>query len=168
VTFLTNQLAYDPGKWSLYKLLLFILYAILVYQGHGVYWNQFSLGLGIFLTGSVYGGLHLLAWNGPFVNPAEQVIWRGSSFVLIGGLVVPVLYFLLASIVGWTLKYSWPKRVENNLFYLLICFILAPTLFYIVARLCLVVECFINLAHLPDEVYKQPGWSHYISHFGAG
>ena len=36
--------------------------------------------------------------------------------------------------------------------------------FYCLARVYLVVECFINLAHLPDSVYQAPVWSQYVPH----
>jgi hypothetical protein len=38
---------------------------------------------------------------------------------------------------------------------------------YIGGRVYLMVECFMNLAHLPSEVYKQPERSQYIPHFGS-
>jgi hypothetical protein len=31
-----------------------------------------------------------------------------------------------------------------------------------------VVECFINIAYLPEGVFEEPRWSRYIPHFGAG
>ena len=37
---------------------------------------------------------------------------------------------------------------------------------YIVARVYLVVECFINLAHLPPSAYQLPQWSQYVPHIG--
>jgi len=37
---------------------------------------------------------------------------------------------------------------------------------YCLARLYLVVECFINLFHLPDSVYLLPSWSQYMPHIG--
>ncbi|KAK0750470.1 hypothetical protein B0T18DRAFT_408963 [Schizothecium vesticola] len=35
---------------------------------------------------------------------------------------------------------------------------------YCLARVYLVVECFINLSHLPASVYETPGWSQYVPH----
>lgn len=35
---------------------------------------------------------------------------------------------------------------------------------YCLARVYLVVECFINLSHLPTSVYQIPGWSQYVPH----
>ena len=37
-------------------------------------------------------------------------------------------------------------------------------LVYVVARVYLVVECFINLAYLHDSVYEMPSWSQYFPH----
>lgn len=41
-------------------------------------------------------------------------------------------------------------------------------LVYVVARTYLVVECFVNLAHLPEAVFKEPEWSKVFPHFGSG
>ena len=35
---------------------------------------------------------------------------------------------------------------------------------YILARAYLVVECFINVFHLPAGVFKTPEWSTYFPH----
>jgi len=37
---------------------------------------------------------------------------------------------------------------------------------YAVARVYLVVECFINLGHLPPLAYELPQWSRYVPHIG--
>lgn len=37
-------------------------------------------------------------------------------------------------------------------------------LFYCIARVFLVVECFITLEHLPASVYNVPLWSNYLPH----
>lgn len=37
---------------------------------------------------------------------------------------------------------------------------------YVLARVYLVVECFINLAHLPESAYELPKWSQYVPHIG--
>ncbi|KAK3345785.1 hypothetical protein B0T25DRAFT_264100 [Lasiosphaeria hispida] len=45
-------------------------------------------------------------------------------------------------------------------------FIILFMMFFCVARLYLVVESFINLAHLSDSVYLLPKWSQYMPHIG--
>jgi len=39
-------------------------------------------------------------------------------------------------------------------------------LVYIAARVFLVVECFVNFAHLPESAYITPQWSRYVPHIG--
>jgi hypothetical protein len=43
-------------------------------------------------------------------------------------------------------------------------FLFGFILLYCVARVYLVVECFINLAHLPDSAFQVPQWSQYVPH----
>lgn len=59
--------------------------------------------------------------------------------------VAPVLFFLL-------LKLAFDVAV------------VALIILYVVARVYLVVECFINLAHLPPSAYQLPQWSRYVPH----
>jgi hypothetical protein len=40
----------------------------------------------------------------------------------------------------------------------------AAIFLYALARVYLVVECFINLVHLPDSAYLVPQWSQYVPH----
>jgi hypothetical protein len=40
----------------------------------------------------------------------------------------------------------------------------AAILLYCLARVYLVVECFINLSHLPESVFRVPIWSQYVPH----
>ena len=42
--------------------------------------------------------------------------------------------------------------------------ILSAAALYCLARVYLVVECFINLSHLPQSVYLVPTWSQYVPH----
>lgn len=49
--------------------------------------------LGTTLTGFLYGGLHLLAWNASFNTGAESVLWRVAALSLAAsGLLVPVTH----------------------------------------------------------------------------
>jgi len=41
---------------------------------------------------------------------------------------------------------------------------LSAAALYCLARVYLVVECFINLSHLPQSVYLVPTWSQYVPH----
>lgn len=51
--------------------------------------------------------------------------------------------------------------------FLKVCFDIAVTGalgLYVLARAYLVVECFLNLLHLPDSAFSVPQWSRYIPH----
>jgi hypothetical protein len=67
-------------------------------------------------------------------------------------MVAAVLIGLIAAVLAVTLR---------CLFDLVIT---ASILFYTVARVYLVVECFINVAHLPDGAYQVPRWAQYVPH----
>ncbi|KAI4219421.1 MAG: hypothetical protein L6R36_008331 [Xanthoria steineri] len=118
--------------------------------------SLFSGAMGFGTAAMVYGGLHALAWSAHFHSPTEQLLWRMSSVVVMGG--VPtfgVIYTLAISLF-----------LEMTVLRLLLLY---PLLFliasaYVLARLYLVVECFIQLSHLPAGVYEVPKWSAYFPH----
>ncbi|KAL8984384.1 MAG: hypothetical protein Q9177_004714 [Variospora cf. flavescens] len=116
----------------------------------------------------IYGGLHVLAWSAHFNSTTEQLLWRISSCVVMGGL--PILFinrFLMDHNIVYPIPFSWGisyytgKRVTFILC-LTIQFVLFPI--YVLARAYLVVECFIQLSHLPVGVYNVPEWSTYFPH----
>jgi len=119
--------------------------------------------MGIIIAGLSYGGLHIVAWAAPFASSAEMYLWRISSLAIaVSGFVVLGMKLLseacdchskkLSDIMGivlivWTVVVAMPFG-----------------LLYVLARGYLVVECFINIAHLPDSVYQVPAWSQYFPH----
>ena len=106
------------------------------------------IALGFSAAALIYGGLHALAWFAHFETSSEQLLWRISACVVMGGM--PVAFFL------WYLLLPLAPYV----IFLEILLWLA----YVLARAYLVVECFINLSHLPAEVYDIPRWSTYFPH----
>lgn len=52
--------------------------------------RSFSVGLGFSTASFIYGGLHALAWLAHFDSSTEQVLWRGSACLVMGG--VPAWY----------------------------------------------------------------------------
>jgi hypothetical protein len=115
-----------------------------------------TLPVSIIISGLLYGGLHLLAWNAPFRSRAEEWLWRSSGIsIMASGLyIIP-----LASRISF--KNSKSYNFVWNLSCVLTYFL---NLVYMVARVYLVVECFINLAYLHDSVYEMPSWSQYFPH----
>jgi hypothetical protein len=147
---------------------------------------------GLLLAGSLYGGIHLFAWNGPFPSGIERLLWRISCLIITS----PVALVLLAILTGCLMFLVWviveifdacmpikrllrwlygpigtllDTEIGEFFFWLIFFSILGIlALVYAAARTYLVVECFINIAHLPDAVFQEPNWSQYIPHFGAG
>lgn len=109
---------------------------------------ELPIALSFVAVGLIYGGLHALAWFAHFGSPTEQLLWRISACVVMGGLPVFVLYPILLLFFP---------------FFDLILLALV-LLAYILARGYLVVECFINLSHLPAGVYDVPNWAVYFPH----
>ncbi|KAJ4368525.1 hypothetical protein N0V86_009430 [Didymella sp. IMI 355093] len=126
----------------------------------------------LMVAGAIYGGIHLLAWNGPFQTAQEQWLWRISGIIIASPVViVTALYNAIA--VLWSWHDDWPEsklktRAGKVGDVALGMAILVFGLVYSAARVYVVVECFMNLAHLPPEVYQEPSWSRYIPHFSAG
>ncbi|EGZ76880.1 hypothetical protein NEUTE2DRAFT_123500 [Neurospora tetrasperma FGSC 2509] len=59
--------------------------------------TRFGFCLGFSIFGFIYGGLHYVAWNAPFLTEIEKTLWRVSSLA-ITATIIPV--FLVAS---WSL-----------------------------------------------------------------
>ncbi|KAH8726746.1 hypothetical protein GQ44DRAFT_679203 [Phaeosphaeriaceae sp. PMI808] len=144
---------------------------------------------GLLVAGSLYGAVHLFAWNGPFPTKVQRMLWRVSCIVISSPLVLIVLFYVVVwvlyfwwgimgalgeaiGVIRWMVRFiRWLKKSEfveglAGLLFLLVVGLLG--LVYVSARLYLVVECFMNVAHLPEGVFQEPSWSQYIPHFGAG
>ncbi|MCJ1270800.1 hypothetical protein MMC22_010697 [Lobaria immixta] len=114
----------------------------------------------------IYGGIHLAAWNFDFPSHVESILWKVSSFIIMGLIPVVVLLFLLGVFVGEYLT-SWNTflSVEENIeiAYVMGLAILG-FLLYGFARIFLVVESFISLRHVPIGVYAAVPWVQNIPH----
>ena len=120
------------------------------------------IALGFTMAGLIYGGLHALAWFAHFESSTQQLLWRISACVVMGGF--PVFWVLCE--FG---DYIDPYVIGRfNLDYILVILVYTAlalvALAYMLARAYLVVECFINLSHLPAGVYDVPSWSSYFPH----
>jgi hypothetical protein len=135
----------------------------------------------------IYGGLHLLAWSASFPTRAEVLLWRISGLTIAGsGLLFPIRYFV-GLVSDSSIQEPWhiltflsvPQKyrvmiddIKNKIpldirdagslvgWAIFVAFISL----YLLSRTYLVVECFINIPHLPPSVYKVPNWSQYMPH----
>ena len=120
---------------------------------------QLPIILGFTAATFIYGGLHALAWSAHFDSATEKLLWRISSCVVMGGLPV------ILGLAGWEHHHSLKGHFIGGFYMLVFMFILILMLVaYVLARAYLVVECFINIFHLPAGVFDTPGWSTYFPH----
>ena len=125
---------------------------------------RFPIALAFSAAALIYGGLHALAWHANFKSPTEQLLWRISACIVMGGMPLLLLIAKLEDEITGLLE-SFTKSIDVMLdYYLYAILLFLPFSAYVLARAYLVVECFINLAHLPAEVYDVPSWASYFPH----
>ena len=126
--------------------------------------HRLSIALGFSVTAIIYGGLHALAWFAHFNSATEKSLWRMSACMVMSGF--PIIFILAKFAI---LKYRTKKEdvemaVELYVGSLAVFLASWTSLAYAVARAYLVAECFVQISHLPAEVYDFPSWSFYIPH----
>lgn len=135
--------------------------------------NRWTLGLRFcwYTSGIIYGGLHTLAWNASFHSFIEKVIWRLSSLIIVtSALVIDVSLRLISHIISR--RDGEPdehRRSCTGIWLSIALFSLKAIVYtdlavYFLARLYLIVDCFISLTHSPIGVYDVPFWSNYLPH----
>lgn len=118
---------------------------------------------GFGIVALVYGGLHALAWSAPFATPTERLLWRMSSCIVMGGILARFVVTELDPWGGFMLTLlAWGGLESGFIAHKLFCYSILDWLYrplsyllplaYVLARVYLVVECFINISHLPASV----------------
>ncbi|KAF9463615.1 hypothetical protein BDZ94DRAFT_1258701 [Collybia nuda] len=113
-----------------------------------------AASIGIFLAMG-FGAIHCVAWNYTFPSEAEQILWRSGSVTVV---VVPFLLFVAAVDV---MNRSVPVWYHNFVFGVVIP--LGATV-YVIGRIILMVLPFTALRSLPQDVYKDIEWTHFVPH----
>lgn len=79
--------------------------------------HAFKTHLGISLTGFLYGGLHMLAWDASFTSEAESALWKLASVSLAcSGLLVPVAHaegVILNAVRPWLMMDEEERDAEE-------------------------------------------------------
>ena len=106
------------------------------------------------LAGTLFGALHVVAWDFEFPTETEKMLWRIGCIALV---CVPVVF------TGTT---AADKMGLPGMSVVAQPFAMVLSAFYVLMRLYLLVEMFVGLRSVPVGVYETVQWARYIPSFG--
>ena len=119
------------------------------------------VAVGALLGGTLFGGLHCLAWNFQFPTRGEALTWRACSII------TSAIPLLSAVPLGtWMQWHPWgyvPKKPQATRFALTSTLISGFLVPYVLARLFLIFKMFRSLSFLPPEAFVDT-WSDSFPH----
>ena len=101
---------------------------------------------------SIFGAVHLVAWNIPFPSQIEQLLWRICAVIIAAA----PLSLLLAVGIHNMPQFALPHWVQR-------CVFVTTLLLFVIARLFLLVEAFRSTYYLPPDSYIAT-WASNIPH----
>lgn len=122
----------------------------------------------------VYFGIHFVAWRFTFPTRVEQLLWRISTFTLLG---LSCFYFFavvagnflatpLAKCIGVKKEFTTPMELVQALPRWVALMIHFPFfLAYVMARMYIIFEGFYNLRALTTSAYATIDWENFLPHF---
>lgn len=116
----------------------------------------------MYISGIVFGGIHLAGWSLEFPTETDRWLWRTSSLAttVIPTLALPLtLWFGRTSTADPSTRYWRPSK--SRLLTMVIGYSITV---YCVSRLILLVEMIRTLFYLPVAAYETPSWSIGIPH----
>ena len=173
------------GPQLLNGILAAIVYSPIFYgEEHGIVGlSKKKAVLALLLTQlpTVYGAIHLVAWNFEFATNMEGVFWKITALTILGGFNASVVlagcryyFFRLLSCPCLATEAEEAKGYAEELrrFGLLCHFIDGISLatafpcviIYALSRIYLVVESFVSLRHVPIGAYAAVPWIEDIPH----
>jgi hypothetical protein len=125
--------------------------------------------------GAFYGGLHFVAWSSSFPSDLQALMWHAAcvTTILTGPLIG--LTFGCIYLFDWVTTSNWWVRFGKSSFFVNLCIevsvntlgiaaFVVLSLWYLLCRIFLVIECFVLLAYLSESHLKVPSWSVYFPH----
>ncbi|KAF9564175.1 hypothetical protein CPC08DRAFT_705519 [Agrocybe pediades] len=107
--------------------------------------------------GTMFGGIHCIAWLSHFPTPTESLIWRVLSVYITVTPAAIFLAILIRTQMG-RLKLSHLWLFSTTVFILVLIWL------YVYARLILLAEAFISLRRVPPSTLLDVDWSKFIPH----
>lgn len=115
------------------------------------------------IAGFLYGSVHIAAWHTIFRTKTEEYLWKISAISLaVSGPIGVCVIFIFRS---WDIEGKGNMSLGRFLLTSLLMFILpAVGVVYVVARVYLIVESFINSTYLEASIFVVPNWLQYFPH----
>lgn len=127
-----------------------------------------TVGMILWLSNFIYGGLHASAWNDHFPSSAEKWLWRAScSYISFAGGLWIILNWAAAAYPRLNDFWErWMDGKKGRIWGVLLGFVvLVCGVSFCAARVFLVLEAFISIRDLPLGAYDTPNWSQIVPHF---
>jgi hypothetical protein len=133
----------------------------------------------LFFANMIYASVHLIGWDFSFPTIIEQRLWRAASIAIV---ITTFIFWMCESYQDGVRLNRWnrwrrklfPRQVEDieasrpptRFIPVWEVIIMTPVSFlYTLARIYLVVECFVGLRSLPSKVFDDIEWTKFIPHF---
>ncbi|KIK66305.1 hypothetical protein GYMLUDRAFT_157499 [Collybiopsis luxurians FD-317 M1] len=162
--FSSNQPLHDPPRQPMPLLINIALYQFSyrnVFQDVISWYNHTER---VFLMASwlsaaaamIFGAIHCVAWNFVFPTDSEQLLWRISSVFV----TFAPFYIMLIDTAAYYWIDAW-----NIIYSVIVEVLLMPAvMFYVGARLVLIVQPFLALRDLPLSALQDVAWTTFIPH----
>lgn len=125
--------------------------------------------------GAFYGGLHFIAWSCPFPSDLQAFMWHAACVTTMSTGPLIVLTVACFGLYDWVATSKWWVRSRKSCFFLSLCIevsvdtlgiaaFVVLSLWYLLCRIFLVIECIILLAYISESDLRVPTWSVYFPH----
>jgi hypothetical protein len=108
------------------------------------------------LSATIFGLIHVGAWENSFASATEKILWRGCSLAIVG----------LPSIILSALTRLRPSRRREDMKQPKVKMVVSTAVgAYVMARAVLVILPLLELRALPPQAYLEVPWTTRIPHF---
>ncbi|KAL8775115.1 MAG: hypothetical protein Q9209_000594 [Squamulea sp. 1 TL-2023] len=118
-----------------------------------------------------YAGVHLSAWNFDFPSRMELLLWRISSLVMAGSMVI---FWITGNRKAYLLlSYLWPSKKEHlekisseraKVSTAQVLLGAVTTFSYLTARIILIVQVFLAFRKAPQGIFETVDWTKVLPH----
>lgn len=139
--------AYDPAKgWEKAPVLMFAV-----------------------TIGALFGGLHLISWSSPFPTTVESLLWRISALYIMVNPMLLAIHWIPVAVYFSSSSWLHQLTHRNSLIFAgkisrVYPMIVMISIFYIFARIAIIVAAFASLRDLPPGALVNIPWASFLPH----